>query len=224
MLRLDVALVGFVIFAVIAPLGGGYLAAWLVDSSGSRAMLAVLAGGTDAPALAAAAGATLALALTLRFTAGSILDSFVGAWPEDRALLTDPRLRLMNLNSRFASKEGDEIQEDGPLGLGAAVGWVGSAVGAALLVGMALSAWPAVDPGMLGRVGAGTGSALDWLGAAFPVVARTLAASIFGILAGAIWSIFGGPARRMEVLEDQIEDALDDRGIVDAPAPEPGRR
>jgi hypothetical protein len=224
MLRLDVAVVGFVIFALIAPLGGGYLAAWLVDSSGHRALVAVLAGGTDAPALAAAAGAALALALTLRFTAGSILDAFVGAWPEDRPLLTDPRLRLATLNSRFASKEGDEIQDEGPLGLGAAVGWVGAAVSAALLAGMALSAWPAVDPAMLGRVGAGTGSALDWLGAAFPVVARTLLASIFGILAGAIWSIFGGPARQMEVLEDQIEDALDDRGTVDASAPEAGRR
>src|SRR6185295_9637896 len=115
MLRLDVAVVGFVVFALIAPLGGGYLAAWLVDSAGHRALVAVLAGGTDAPAIAAAAGAALALALTLRFTAGSILDAFVGAWPEDRPLLTDPRLRLATLNSRFASKEGDEIQDEWPL-------------------------------------------------------------------------------------------------------------
>jgi hypothetical protein len=222
MFRLDVAVVGFVIFSVIAPFAGGYLGAWLV-SGPDGAMVAVLGGGVDGPALGAAAGGAAALFLTLRFTAGSVLDSFVGAWPEDRPLLTDPRVRLANLNSRFAREGGDEIQEEGPLGLGAAVGWFGAAVGAALLLGMSLAAWPGVDSGVIERVDGGSASALDWLAAAFPVVARTLIASIFGILAGAVWSIFGGPARRMEMLDDQIEQALDDRSIVDAPAPDARR-
>jgi hypothetical protein len=220
MFRLDVALVGFLVFTLAAPLGGGYLAAWLVDSGESRAILAVFGGGTDGPAIAAALGAGVALGLTMRFTAGALLDSFVGAWPANQPLAIDPSWRLVNLNSRFASKAGDEIEEDGPLGLGAAVGWLGSAVGATLLAGLALSAWPAVDVGVIARVGAGTGSALDWLAAAFPVVARTLVASILGILAGAVWSIFGGPARRMETLEDEIEEDLESLSIVDAPGPD----
>ena len=224
MFRLDVAVVGFVLFSLVAPLGGGYLAAWLVESSGSRAIVAVLAGGSDGAALAAAFGAAAALVLSLRFTAGSMLDAFAGAWPESQPLAVDPRWRLANLNSRFAAKDGDDIEEEGPLGLGGAAGWLGSAVGAVLLAGMALSSWPAVDPGVIARVGAGTGSALDWVAAAFPVVARTLVASILGILAGAIWSIFGGPAAQMEALEDDIAQELDDRSIVDAPAPDPGRR
>ena len=220
MLRLDVAVVGFVIFTLLAPLGGGYLAAWLVDRAGSDAMVALLGGGASGPALAAALGAAAGLALSLRFTAGSLLDSFVGAWPENRSLVTNPRWSLMNLNSRFAPKGGDEIQDDGPVGLGGAVGWVGSAAAALLLAGMAVAAWPPVDPDQLARVGAGTGTAVDWLAAAFPVVARIIVASILGILAGAAWSTFGGPAAQMESLEDAVERDLDERSIVDAPAPD----
>ena len=196
MLRLDVAVVGFVVFSLLGPLGGGYLAAWLLDSTGSNAMVALLAGGSSGPAVAAAVGSAAGLGLSLRFTAGSLLDSFVGAWPEDRSLVTDPRWRLMNLNGRFARKGGDEIQDEGPVGLGGAVGWVGSAAGAVLLAGMAFAAWPPVDQGQIGRVAAGTGSALDWLAAAFPVVAR------------------------MEALEDEVEKELDDLSVVDAPAPD----
>jgi hypothetical protein len=219
-LRLDVAIVGFVIFTLLGPLGGGYLGAWLIDRTGSDAIVAVLGGGTSASAIAAALGAGVGLGLTLRFTAGSLLDSFVGAWPENRTLLTDPRYRLGNLNSRFARKGGDEIEEEGPVGLGDAVGWVGAGAGALLVAGMALAAWPAVDTAQLGRIGAGTGSAIDWLAAAFPAVARIIVASILGILAGAAWSTFGGPAARMEALEDQVEEELDSRSIVDAPAPD----
>ena len=220
MLRLDVAIVGFVIFTLLGPLGGGYLGAWLIDRTGSDAIVAVLGGGTSASAIAAALGAGVGLGLTLRFTAGSLLDSFVGAWPENRTLLTDPRYRLGNLNSRFARKGGDEIEEEGPVGLGDAVGWVGAGAGALLVAGMALAAWPSVDTAQLGRIGAGTGSAIDWLAAAFPAVARIIVASILGILAGAAWSTFGGPAARMEALEDQVEEELDSRSIVDAPAPD----
>jgi len=223
-LRLDVAVVGFVIFTLFGPLAGGYAGAWLLDRSGTNAMVALLAGGTSAPALGAAAGAAAGLALSLRFSAGSLLDSFVGAWPENRALVTNPRWSLMNLNSRFARKGGDEIQDEGPVGLGGAVGWVGAAAGALLLAGMAIAAWPPVDAGQIGRVGAGTGTALDWLGAAFPEVARIIVASILGILAGAAWSTFGGPAARMEALEEEVEEQLEDRSIVDAPAPGAGPR
>ena len=224
MLRLDVAVVGFVIFTLFGPLAGGYAGAWLFDRSGTDAMVALLAGGTSAPALGAAAGAAAGLALSLRFSAGSLLDSFVGAWPENRALVTNPRWSLMNLNSRFARKGGDEIQDEGPVGLGGAVGWVGAAAGALLLAGMAIAAWPPVDAGQIGRVGAGTGTALDWLGAAFPEVARIIVASILGILAGAAWSTFGGPAARIEALEEEVEEQLEDRSIVDAPAPGAGPR
>ena len=223
MLRLDVAVVGFVIFTLLAPLGAGYLAAWLADGS-SDAMVALLGGGTTPVALAAALGAAAGLALSLRFTAGSLLDAFVGAWPENRTLVTNPRWSLMNLNSRFARKDGDEVQDDGPVGLGGAVGWVGSAAGAVLLAGMAIAAWPAGDPGQLGRVGAGTGSAVDWLAAAFPVVARIIIASILGILAGAAWSTFGGPVVQMEALDEAVEKDLDDMGVIDAPAPDAPRR
>jgi len=180
--------------------------------------VAVLAGGTSGSAIPAAIGSALGLALSLRFTAGSLLDSFVGAWPENRTLVTDPRYRLLNLNSRFASKQGDEIVDDGPVGLGDAVGWVGAAAAALLLGGMALGAWPAVDAAQVARVGAGTGSAMDWLAAAFPVVARIIIASILGILAGAAWSTFGGPAARMEALEDEVEDELRDTEISSADA------
>lgn len=220
MLRLDVAVVGFVIFTLLAPLGAGYLAAWLLDRGGGEAMVALLGGGTAPVALAAALGAASGLALSLRFTAGSLLDAFVGAWPENRSLVTNPRWGLMNLNSRFARKGGDEVQDEGPVGLGGAVGWVGSAAAALLLAGMAIAAWPAVDPGQLDRVGAGTGTAVDWLAAAFPVVARIIVASILGILAGGAWSTFGGPVARMEALDDAVEKDLDDLGSVDAPAPD----
>ena len=192
----------------------------MIAGSGSRAIVAVLAGGTEAPAIAAALGGAAALLLTLRFTAGSILDSFVGAWPENQTLLTDPRYRLLNLNARFARKGGDEIEEEGPVGRGAAVGWVGASAGALLVAGMALAAWPAVDAAQIGRIGAGTGTALDWLAAGFPAVARIVVASILGILAGAAWSTFAGPAARMEALEEQVESDLDSRSVVDAPAPD----
>ena len=218
MLRLDVAVVGFVIFTLLGPLAGGYLGAWLIDSTGSAAIVAVLAGGTSGPAIAAAIGAAIGLGLTLRFTAGSLLDSFVGAWPENRPLLTDPRYRLVNLNSRFARKGGDEIEEEGPVGLGDAVGWVGATAGALLVAGMALAAWPAVDTAQIGRIGAGTGSAIDWLAAVFPVVARSIVASILGILAGAAWSTFGGPAAQMEALEDEVEDGIRDTELSSADA------
>src|SRR5258705_7255363 len=122
MLRLDVAVVGFLIFTLLAPLGAGYLAAWVLDARGNVAILALLAGGTAGPAIAAALGSAIGLGLSLRFTSGSLLDSFVGSWPEDRSLVTDPRWGLMNLNNRFARKEGDEIQDEGPVGLAAAVG------------------------------------------------------------------------------------------------------
>jgi hypothetical protein len=217
-LRLDVAVVGFLIFTLLGPLGGGYVAAWLLDRTGNDAIVALLAGGTSDPALAAALGSAAGLALSLRFTAGSMLDSFVGAWPESSSLVTDPRWRLLNLNGRFARKGGDEIQDEGPLGLGGAVGWVGAGVGAALVAGMSVAAWPAVDAGLISRVGAGTATAVDWLAAAFPVVARIIVASILGILVGAAWSTFGGPAARMEALEGEVEKDLDDLTIVDAPA------
>ena len=218
MLRLDVAVVGFVIFTLLGPLAGGYVAAWLLQSSGNDAIVAVLAGGTSGSAIPAAIGSALGLALSLRFTAGSLLDSFVGAWPENQTLLTDPRSRLINLNSRFARTGGDEIQDEGPVGLGDAVGWVGGAAAALLLAGMALAAWPAVDPAQIDRVGAGTGSAIDWLAAAFPVVARIIIASILGILAGAAWSTFGGPAARMAALEDELDDELRNTEISSADA------
>ena len=224
MFGLDVGVVGFVVFTILAPLGGGYLAAWLLDSADSRAIVAVLTGGTDVPALVAALGGALALGLTLRFMAGSVLDAFVGAWPENQSLLVDPRWRLMNLNGRFARGQGDEIQEDGPLSLGGAVGWVGSAIGALLFAGTSIAAWPSVDPAQIARIAAGTAGATDWVAAAFPVVARILIASILGILAGAVWSTFGGPAARMEALEAEVEKDLEDRAIVDAPAPEAGPR
>ena len=218
MLRLDVAVVGFVIFTLLAPLGGGYLAAWLVDRAGSDAMVALLGGGASGPALAAALGAAGGLALSLRFTAGSLLDSFVGAWPENRTLLTDPRYRLINLNVRFARKGGDEIQDEGPVGVGDAVGWVGGAASVLLLTGMGLAAWPPADATQLARIGAGTGSAVDWLAGAFPAVARIIIASILGILAGAIWSTFAGPAARMEALEEELEDAARNTEISAADA------
>ena len=218
MLRLDVAVVGFVVFTLLGPLGGGYLAAWLVDRTGSDAIVALLAGGTSAPAIAGSIGAGLGLGLTLRFTAGSLLDAFVGAWPENRTLLTDPRYRLVNLNSRFARSGGDEIQADGPVGLGDAVGWVGGAAAALLLAGMTIAAWPASDAAQIGRIGAGTGSAIDWAAAAFPVVARIIVASVLGILAGAAWSTFGGPAARLEALEDEVEDGIRDAGVTSADA------
>jgi hypothetical protein len=220
MLRLDVAVVGFLIFTLLAPLGAGYLAAWVLDGRGNVAIAALLAGGTAVPAIAAALGSAIGLGLSLRFTSGSLLDSFVGSWPENRSLVTDPRWSLMNLNNRFARKGGDEIQDEGPMGLGAAVGWVGSAAAALLLAGMALAAWPPVDPGQIGGVGAGTASAIDWVAAAFPVVARIIVASIVGILIGAAWSTFGGPVARMEALESDVEEDLDKLSVVDAPAPD----
>jgi len=85
---------------------------------------------------------------------------------------------------------------------------------------MALAAWPPVDPGQIGRVGAGTASAIDWLAAAFPVVARIIVASIVSILAGAAWSTFGGPVAQMEALESGVEEDLDKLSVVDAPAPD----
>ena len=223
-MRLDVALVGFLVFSIVAPLGGGYLAAWLVDGAESRAMVALLAGGAEGQALAAALGAAAGLRLTLRFTAGSLLDAFVGAWPENQPLAIDPRWRLVNLGGRFATKDGDEIQDEGPLGLGGAVGWVGSAVGAALLGGMAVAAWPTADASLIARVGAGTATAVDWVSAGLPVIARVLVASVLGVLAGAVWSTFAGPAAQMAAIEADVEEGLDSLNTVDAPAPDAGRR
>jgi hypothetical protein len=218
--RLDVAVVGFVVFTLLAPLGGGYLAAYLLDRADSHAMLALFGGGRDGPAIAAALGGSAALALTLRFTAGTLLDSFVGSWPENRTLLTSPQSQLMRLNSRLSGKRGLELQDDGPLSLGDAVGWVGAAAAALLFAGMSIAAWPAADPGALDQIGAGTAGATGWLSGAFPVVARVLVASVLGILAGAAWSTFAGPAAQMEELEDEVEHDLDERTIVDAPAPD----
>jgi hypothetical protein len=217
-LRIDVAIVGFVVFILLGPLAGAYVGAWLVDRGGSDAIVAVLAGGTSGPAIAAAIGAAIGLGLTLRFTAGSLLDSFVGAWPENQALLTDPRYRLANLNSRFARNGGDEIQEDRPVALGDAVGWVGAVAAAVLLAGTTLAAWPAGEPARLDRIGAGAGSAIDWLAAAFPVVARIIVSSILGILAGAAWSTFGGPAAQMEALEDDVEAGIRNTEVSSADA------
>jgi hypothetical protein len=191
-MRLDVAVVGFLIFTILGPFVGGYLGAWLVDGAGSRAIVAFLAGGSGTQALAAAVGSAVALALTLRFAAGSVLDAFVSGWPEGEPLVTDPRWRLLRLSSRFADG-GDEIDEESPLGLGGAIGWVGAVVGGTLLAGMALAGWPAVDTGVIGRVGAGTGTTLDWVSAAFPAVARTLIAAVVGTLAGAVWSVMTSP-------------------------------
>ena len=56
MLRLDVAVVAFAVFTLLAPLGGGYLAAWVIDSRGNVAIVALFNGGTAAPAVAAALG------------------------------------------------------------------------------------------------------------------------------------------------------------------------
>ncbi len=220
MFRLDVAVVGFVIFTLIAPLGGGYLAAYLIDRADGHAMLALFGGGRDGPAIAAALGGAAALGLTLRFTAGSLLDSFVGSWPENRTLLTSPQSQLMRLNSRFSGKRGLEVQDEGELSLGDAVDWVGAAAAAMLFAGMSLAAWPAVDPAVLSRIGEGTAGATGWLAGAFPAVARVLIASVLGILAGAAWSTFSGPAAQMEALEDEVEQELDERSIVDAPAPD----
>ena len=94
---------------------------------------------------------------------------------------------------------------------------------AVLLAGMSIAAWPPVDPGQLERVGAGTGSAIDWVAAAFPVVARIVVASILGVLAGAAWSTLGGPAARMEALEGDVDQELDDLSVVDAPGPDAPR-
>lgn len=223
MYRLDVAVVGFVVFTVIAPFGGGYLAAWLIDSSGSAAMVAVLGGGTDGPAVAAAIGSALALAVTLRFTAGSMLDSFVSAWPESQFLLAHPGRRLVTGGYRAQNEEGGEVGEEGPLGLGGAVGWVGAAVGATLIAGMSISAWPELDASIVQRVGAGTASTLDWVAAAFPIVARALVASILGVLAGAVWSIFVGPAARMTAMEEDVEKGLDALPGADARGPDLGQ-
>ena len=38
MLRLDVAVVGFVVFTLLGPLAGGYVGAWFVESAGSDAI------------------------------------------------------------------------------------------------------------------------------------------------------------------------------------------
>jgi hypothetical protein len=217
-LRLDVAVVGFIVFTLLGPLTGGYLGAWLVDATGSDAIVALLGGGTAGPAVAGALGAAIGLGVTLRFTAGSLLDSFVGAWPDNRPLAVDPRWQLMNLNNRFARRPSSEIESDGPVGLGDAVGWVGAAAAAFLVGGMALAAWPQVDAAQLGRIDAGAASAVDWLAAAFPVVARVIIASILGILAGAAWSTFAGPGARLEALEDEVEADIRDTEIAAADA------
>ena len=110
-LRLDVAVVGFFIFTLLGPLGAATSRRGSSTHRQCRHGRAA-GGGISAPALAAAVGSAVGLALSLRFTAGSLLDSFVGAWPENRSLVTNPRWSLMNLNSRFARKGGDEIQDE----------------------------------------------------------------------------------------------------------------
>jgi hypothetical protein len=51
-MRLDVAIVGFLVFTILGPFAGGYLGAWLIDGTGSRAIVAFLAGGSGTQALA----------------------------------------------------------------------------------------------------------------------------------------------------------------------------
>ena len=51
LMRLDVGIVGFVLFTLIGPLLGGYLAAWLIgsvtDATPGDAFAALFSGGTD---------------------------------------------------------------------------------------------------------------------------------------------------------------------------------
>ena len=85
LMRLDVGIVGFVLFTLIGPLLGGYLAAWLIGgisgASPGDAFAALFSGGTDPLGAAAAVGAGAGLGLTLRIAAGPVLDAFVGAGP-----------------------------------------------------------------------------------------------------------------------------------------------
>lgn len=199
LMRLDVGVVGFVLFTLIGPLLGGYVAAWLIGSvagtSAGEAFAALFSGGTGTLGVAAAIGAGAGLGLTLRIAAGPILDGFVGAWPDDAWLVTDPRRQILTFGR---AQRATDIEEEGPLGLGDAVGWVGTLLGTMLLLGLALAAWPSADVAAVERVRAGTAGALDWVAAAFPAVARTMIAAIGGILGGAIWSTVTSPVADAE--------------------------
>ena len=109
--------------------------------------------------------------------------------------MTDPRRQILTFGR---AQRVTDIEEEGPVGLGNAVGWVGTLLGTMLLLGLALAAWPSADAVAVERVRAGTGGALDWLAAAFPVVVRTILAAVFGILGGAIWSTMTSPVADAE--------------------------
>lgn len=199
LLRLDVGVVAFVLFTLIGPMLGGYLAAWLIGgvdgTSAGDAFAALFSGGTGTLGVAAAIGAAAGLGLTLRIAAGPILDAFVGAWPDDEPLATDPRRHILSFGR---AQRATDIEEEDPVGLGSAVGWVGTLVGTVLMLGLALAAWPSADAAAVDRVRAGTGGALDWLAAAFPAVVRTMVSAIGGIMAGAIWSTMTSPVADAE--------------------------
>ena len=199
LMRLDVGIVGFVLFTLIGPMLGGYVGAWLIGgvagTNAGDAFAALFAGGTDALGIAAAIGASAGLGLTLRIAAGPVLDAFVGAWPEDEPLATDPRRHILTFGR---AQRATDIEEEDPVGLGSAVGWVGTLLGTTLLLGLALAAWPSADAPAVERVRAGTGGALDWVAAAFPMVARTLISAIGGIMGGAIWSTMTSPVADAE--------------------------
>jgi hypothetical protein len=193
--RIDVAVVGFILFTAIGPLLGGYVAAWLIAGGPNPAFEALFGGGTDAGALAAAIGAGAGLGLTLRTAAGPVLDAFVGAWPATAPLATDPRRHALT----FGRVQGElDLEEEGPVGLGSAVGSVGTLLGVTVLVGLAVAGWPAVDAAALDRVVDGTASAVDWLVAAFPAIARTMIAAVGGILGGAVWATMTSPVADVE--------------------------
>jgi hypothetical protein len=199
LMRLDVGVVGFVLFTLIGPMLGGYVAAWLIGglagTSSGDAFAGLFAGGTDTLGVAAAIGAGAGLGLTLRIAAGPILDAFVGAWPDDEPLATDPRRHILSFGR---AQRATDIEEEDPVGLGSAVGWVGTLLGTLLVLGLTLAAWPSADMAAVERVRAGTGGALDWLAAAFPAIVRIIVSAIGGIMAGAIWSTMTSPVADAE--------------------------
>ena len=194
-MRIDVAVIGFVLFVAIGPLVGGYMAAWLIGGTPGVAFEALFGGRTEPVALAATIGAAAGLGLTLRLAAGTALDSFVSGWPETAPLATDPRRHILG----FGRVQGElAVDEEGPVGLGQAVGWVGTLVGVTLLFGLAVAGFPSVDAAALARVTQGAGSAVDWLVAAFPAVSRTVIAAVTGILGGALWATMTSPVADAE--------------------------
>lgn len=194
-MRIDVAVVGFVLFTAIGPLLGGYVAAWLLDGAPGAAFEALFGGGTGPTALAAAIGAAAGLGLTLRLAAGTALDSFVSGWPAGTPLATDPRRHILG----FGRVRGElDMDDEAPVALGQALGWVGTLLGATLLLGLAIAAWPGVDAVALERVTNGTATAADWLAAAFPAVARTIIAAVAGVLGGAVWATMTSPVADAE--------------------------